>query len=329
LDVATLLHITNGDSVVGTLKQAGVPGNYSSWADVLWEGPVFQADDDALLRNRARFLCESGYSNSYEESLSTLQTWETALKAYRSYDEVVLWFEHDLFDQLILIRLLDWFARHPLGRTRLSLICVGEHPGVPGFRGLGELRADQLAPLLDTRLEVTPSQLQLARVAWQAFTGPDPFSIEMLLAADTAPLPFLAGALRRLLEEFPSTRNGLARSEEQALKAVAELGSTSAGQMFLATQNMEQSSFMGDISFWHILTRLAAEPHPLLRILGATEERFSKRTVHITELGKQVLASDEDYVRLRGIDKWIGGVHLHGPESRWRWNGSNLVAPPI
>jgi hypothetical protein len=151
----------------------------------------------------------------------------------------------------------------------------------------------------------------------------------MLLAADTAPLPFLAGALRRLLEEFPSTRNGLARSEEQALKAVAELGSTSAGQMFLATQNMEQSSFMGDISFWHILTRLAAEPHPLLRILGATEERFSKRTVHITELGKQVLASDEDYVRLRGIDKWIGGVHLHGPESRWRWNGSNLVAPPI
>ena len=108
--MATLLHITNGDSVVGTLKQAGVPGNYSSWADVLWEGPVFQADDDALLRNRARFLCESGYSNSYEESLSTLQTWETALKGYRSYDEVVLWFEHDLFDQLILIRLLDWLS---------------------------------------------------------------------------------------------------------------------------------------------------------------------------------------------------------------------------
>jgi hypothetical protein len=326
--VATLLHITNGDSVVRTLKEAGVPGNYSSWADVLWEGPVQQADDDALLRSRARFFCESGYSDSYEESLSRLQTWETALKGYRSYDEVVLWFEHDLFDQLILIRLLDWFARHELGRTRLSLICVGDYPGVPGFRGLGELRADRLAPLLDTRLEVTPSQLQLARVAWRAFTGPDPVSIEMLLAADTVPLPFLAGALRRLLEEFPSTRNGLARSEKQALKA-SELGSKSAGQMFLATQNMEQRSFMGDISFWRILTRLAAEPHPLLCILGAMEERFSKRTVHITDLGKQVLAGDEDYVRLRGIDKWIGGVHLHGPESRWRWNGSNLVALPI
>ena len=326
--MATLLHITNGDSVVGTLKKAGVPGNYSSWADVLWEGPVQPADDDALLRSRARFLCESRYSNSYEESLSRLQTWETALRGCRSYDEVVLWFEHDLFDQLILIRLLDWFARHQLGRTRLSLICVGDYPGVPGFRGLGELRADQLAPLLDTRLDVMPSQLRLARVAWQAFTGPDPVSIEQLLAADTASLPFLAGALRRLLEEFPSTRNGLARSEEQALKA-SEMGSTSAGQMFLTTQNMEQRSFMGDISFWRILTRLAAEPHPLLRILGATEEGFGKRTVHITELGKQVLASDEDYVRLRGIDKWIGGVHLHGPESRWRWNDSNLVALPI
>jgi Domain of unknown function (DUF1835) len=327
--VATLLHITNGDSVVGTLKEAGVPGEYSSWADALWEGPVQQADDDALLRSRARFLHESAYSNSYEESLSRLQTWETALKRYRSYDEVVLWFEHDLFDQLILIRLLDWFARHELGSTRLSLICIGEYPGLPGFRGLGELRADQLAPLLDTRLEVTPSQFHLARVAWRAFTGPDLVSIEMFLAADTAPLPFLAGALRRLLEEFPSTRNGLARSEEQALKAVAELGRASAGQMFLATQNMEQCSFMGDSSFWHILTRLATEPHPLLRILGDSEEKFAERTVHITELGKQVLAADEDYVSLRGIDKWIGGVHLHGPESHWRWNGSNLVTLPI
>ena len=322
-----MLHITNGDSVVGTLKEAGVPGKYSCWADVLWEGPVQYTgdDDDAFLSQRARFLYESEYSHSYEECLSTLQAWETALKSYRSHDEVVLWFEHDLFDQLILIRLLDWFARHELGDTRLTLICIGEYPGMPGFRGLGELRAEQLAPLLDTRQDVTSPQLQLALAAWKAFTGFDPTFIENILAADTTPLPFLAGALRRLLEEFPATRNGLARSEEQALRTAAELGSTSAGRMFLAIQDMEQRSFMGDTSFWRILTRLGAEPHSLLRISADTGDSFSKRIVDITELGRRVLAVKEDYVRLGGIDKWIGGVHLRGSESPWRWNGSRLV----
>jgi hypothetical protein len=329
--VGKLLHITNGDSVVGTLKEAGVPGKYSPWADVLWEGPVPYTgdDDDAFLTKRARFLYESAYSPSYEESLSTLQSWEAVLKTYRSHEEVVLWFEHDLFDQLILVRLLDWFVRHGLGHTRLSLICIGEYPGVPGFRGLGELRAEQLAPLLDTRRDVTPPQFQLAQAAWQAFTGSDPVFIENILITDTPPLPFLAGALQRLLEEFPSTRNGLARSEEQALRAAAELGSTSAGGLFLAIQDMEQRSFVGDLSFWRILTRLAAEPHPLLRISADTADRFSQRIVDITELGRQVLAGNEDYVRLGGVDKWIGGVHLQGSESRWRWNGSGLVELPI
>jgi hypothetical protein len=82
-------------------------------------------DDDAFLRGRALYLSESGYG-TYEEVLSALRTWEAALKSYPSYDEVVLWFEHDLFDPLILIRLLDWFGRRELGRTRVSLVCIGE-----------------------------------------------------------------------------------------------------------------------------------------------------------------------------------------------------------
>jgi hypothetical protein len=207
----------------------------------------------------------------------------------------------------------------------LSLICLGEYPGLPRFRGLGELRAQQLAPLLNTRQEVTLPQLELAHTAWQAFTGSNPLVIENMLSADTTPLRFLAAAFQRLLEEFPSTRNGLARSEEQALRAASELG----GRLFLAIQDMEERSFMGDTSFWHILIRLAAEPHALLRIAADIGDSFSHRIVDITERGRHVLAGNEDYVRLGGVDKWIGGVHLQGPESRWRWNGRCLIKLPI
>ena len=30
-----------------------------------------------------------------------------------------------------------------------------------------------------------------------------------------------------------------------------------------------------------------------------------------------------DAVRLRGIDTWLGGVHLRGREARWRWDAEH------
>jgi hypothetical protein len=245
------------------------------------------------------------------------------LHTSRYEDEVVLWFEHDLFDQLILIRLLDWFGRRDSGATRLSLICIGEYPGMPGFRGLGELSAAQLGPLLDTRQEVTAGQIELAQTAWEAFTGSDPTMVEQLLTRDTTALPFLEGALRRALEEFPSTYNGLSRSEEQAVRAAADLGAVPAARLFPVVQEMEERPFMGDSSFWRILKGLAAEPNPLLHAEGAGGP-FVRYAIRVTSLGREVLAGKEDQIRLRGIDRWIGGVHLQGSESGWRWNGRSL-----
>ncbi len=40
----------------------------------------------------------------------------------------------------------------------------------------------------------------------------------------------------------------------------------------------------------------------------------------ITDHGKAVLNGDEDFVRLNGIDLWLGGVHLQGDEAEWRWD---------
>jgi hypothetical protein len=42
--------------------------------------------------------------------------------------------------------------------------------------------------------------------------------------------------------------------------------------------------------------------------------------VRLTETGARVLAGRDDHVRLNGIDRWIGGVHLHGRQVPWRWD---------
>jgi hypothetical protein len=42
--------------------------------------------------------------------------------------------------------------------------------------------------------------------------------------------------------------------------------------------------------------------------------------VRLTTAGRAALDGTSDHVALNGIDRWVGGVHLVGNDTRWRWN---------
>ncbi len=313
------LHVTNGDIAAELIRRSGVSGEVAVTADVLHEGPAPGGLPPERWRKvRARYLAESGYDD-YDSCLATLTRWDHTLGDYRSYDEVTLWFEHDLFDQLLLIRALDGFAGRNLGGTELSLICIGDFPGMMPFHGLGQLTPKQMASLLDRRQRINEGQKLLARDAWRAFCAPDPSGLEGLLRRDLSALPFLAGALRRHLEEFPCVFNGLSRSEAQALRGLAE-GASIFEELFRATQRMEERVFMGDLSFLRLLRELAALPRPLLRLEPSPNGSIAASRVSLTTTGREVLEGRDDWVHIRGIDRWLGGVHLQGSAAAWRWD---------
>jgi hypothetical protein len=311
-----------------------VPGTLTVWADVLHDGPVPPDDDvDDWFRVRAEFVARCGWE-SEADALAHYRAWQAGLDAYRDHDEVVLWFEHDLFDQLLLVRHLSWFARQQPGATRLALICIGSYPGVEHFHGLGQLTPEQLGPLLDTRQAVTNEQLELGRATWRAFTSDDPARLEGLLDRDTSALPFLAGALRRLLEEYPAATNGLARTERQILEILTD-GERTPAALFVANYQKEERVFMGDAAFWQCVLRLARGVRPLVSLEAARPNATAREpahrfradgaiiaTVRITGAGRAVLESRADRVRIAGIDRWIGGVHLQGGDVDWRWDAS-------
>jgi hypothetical protein len=309
------LHILNGDATAGLLRQGGVPGTLAVWADALHDGPVppVALGSEAWREVRARFIAEQGWA-SPADARHTLAEWDRGIERFREFDEAVIWCEHDLFDQLLLARHLAWFADRERGATALSLICIGAYPGRPAFKGLGELEPAELAALLPGRRPVSRPQLELGRRAWAAFTSPDPRAIERLVAEeDTTPLPFLAGALRRHLEEFPSVRNGLSRTEQQILELVAG-GTARLSKLFPAVHERESAFYIADASFLGRLRRLAGGAHALLR--------RDDGAVAITDAGRLVLEGRDDWVRLNGIDVWLGGVHLAGREAAWRWDAA-------
>src|SRR5262249_40410269 len=135
------------------------------------------------------------YGGDTEEILEDFSRHEEKLRSGPNQDEVVLWFEHCLFCQTMLVYLLNRFAGQELSCTKLSLICINAFPGKPNFRGLGELNADELASLFDTRHKVTAAELNLAVGAWAAYSSPSPADIVNLLKDNTDGLPFVRDAL--------------------------------------------------------------------------------------------------------------------------------------
>jgi hypothetical protein len=304
------LHITNGESV--EIRETGLEGNVLAWNDVLHEGPVPAALTlDELRPVRARYLATLGHSTE-SRIVADLEQRDRTLAAFAGRPEVVLWFEHDLFDQLQLLQILDWFSRETPGTTRITLISTDTY--------LGTLRPEQLAALYPARREVTASQLDLASRVWFDFRAPDPRDLVRFALAASPELPYLQGAIERHLEEFPSEENGLSRAQRQILEAL-DGGSSPAGRLFRACQEREERIFMGDLVFFACLRGLAQARVPLVRLLG---EDQAGRQVEITARGRSVLRGESDHVRLNGIDRWLGGVHLHSdPDGQgrvWRWN---------
>jgi hypothetical protein len=288
------LHLVNGESVAGSLR---VPGEIAIWRDVLCEGPVpSTADDAGFARARAEYLAAAGFA-SYDRALAGIEEFHTALARAGEFAEVVIWCEYDLFDQVMLLRVLEWIGRHGAGSARVSLIDAGTL--------LGRFTSEELAALMETRAAVTPAQLGLARAAWSAYTAEDPRGIVELLSGDTGALPFLHGALRRHLEEFPSARNGLSRTEETALRIAVERGPLDQGRLFVAVQAEEERPFLGDTSFF--------------RMLRAMRELIDENGA-ATELGRRVLAGDAGWTSERSM----GGAQVE----RWRWDGARLTAAP-
>jgi len=300
---------------------------------------------DEWRRIRAKHLAEA-YGVNVEECERSLLSQEETLASFAQHEEVVLWFEHDLFCQVHLIYLLDWFSQSALEKTRLSLICIGDFPGKQNFRGLGELNAEELASLFPARQQVTSSQLSLASSAWHAYCSSDPTSIERVLQTDTSSLPFLKAALRVHLERFPSTKNGLGLIENRALKLIDE-GLNNFIDLFPRFGDAEPIYGLGDAQFWLALQRLSAAQKPLLAITdgknkGETNVDDSQQALtpeplseivktarlELTPIGRSVLNGETDFVALNGIDLWLGGVHLHDRNNLWRWDEQSLKLVP-
>ncbi len=222
------LHVTDGESVANTLRRTSLGGAVLAWQDALHEGPIACVPAPEFRELRAGFLAECGWGSARAIAEEMRRRDELLAHALTAAHPVVLWFEHDLYDQLQLLQILAAIPVDTAGSV--ELIQSEEH--------LGPLDAPELEALWPSRVPVTPATIELGHRAWRAVCSTE---IETVLAEDTRAVPRLAPALRRLLEE----RAPLGRTDRQLLEALAD-GPATPPELLAANQAREEAVFLGD-----------------------------------------------------------------------------------
>jgi Domain of unknown function (DUF1835) len=97
-----IVHVCNGDSTADTLSMADLPGEIRVWADALDVGPVLPVSDAEHYRVRGEYLATAGHRGDAEGNAKQLATYDREFDEAASAEELILWYEHDLFDQLAL-----------------------------------------------------------------------------------------------------------------------------------------------------------------------------------------------------------------------------------
>lgn len=312
------LHIRCGDDIRDKLVDAGVEGDYLSFADPAWLGPP--PASNAWIAGRAALIAErtglprqkirAGLGDAY---------WRLA-RAPADYDRIVLWLEHDLYDQAALARVLAGFAlRKKL--PRLELIAIDRFRDIKRFIGLGQLSATQLASLWPRRKPIGRRQIALGAKAWAALRAATPEPLEALCKSDLRALPFLKAALQRQLQELPWSGDGLSLTERHALAALAR-GPRSVAEVYADAQTKrDPQPFMGDLFFWSVLRDLLEAPRPPIAVGAATRRAaWHKRVLRLTPVGKALLAGKLDWQTTGPLERWVGGIAVARGAPAWRWN---------
>lgn len=240
------------------------------------------------------------------------------LNSINKYDKVILWFEHDLYDQLHLLQILDWFQENKQNKLELSIICTDRY--------LGALSPDEMNGLFKFEESITEEHLRIANIAWSAFRASSPEQWHDLLDMNTDILPFLKGSIIRLLEEYPSAENGVSRTAQQALRIISE-GEARPGRVFGRSQELEDRVFLGDSCFWDILHEFLASSPPLLELPKGkklTLPTSADQELTITQAGKDVLSGKLNWLDISAPDRWIGGVHIT-PRNSWCWDSDSAL----
>jgi len=291
----SILHITNGDITTNYLKKINFPGSFITWREMLSEGKTTSdIGSESFWKNRFEFL-KTSYNISKKHFI------DFTLKEYRNLcnekkqDEIVLWFEQDLFCQINMLAVISWLKRYRKG-YQISLVCSGKINVVKKKIDLSKLKAIQTQQQYKNRIELKQDDIEYADYIWQLYCSNSPLRLETVYKFNpTSPFKHLVAAIEAHLQRFPSIENGLNRIENTILKIAENQKFTSKNKFISGLIKEEKIYGFGQVQYNHHLKSL----NTLFTSLNP---------VRMSSKGKQVLENQINfYGQIRNDISYLGG----------------------
>jgi len=224
-----ILHITNGDNLTERLESIKLDGEIVVWREMLCEGPtVSQVGNEKFISLRKKFLLEEyGVSNElYErEFLSQLHK----LEAIDNYDEIILWFEFDLFCHINMLAAISYLIQQKK-KEPLYLVCSGRVPGEKELTGLSDLSDKQLVSHYKNKIKLSEDDLDMAHFIWQLYCGNNPNKLKPEIRKSSN-FKYLSSCIRAHIERYPNVDTGLNTLETNILRLIEREHITSEHQL--------------------------------------------------------------------------------------------------
>ncbi len=281
------------------MQRAGITGDYLAWRDALHAGPVpADLSFEQMAQVRTEFMVKAGWADRSVIEVNMAETTRT-LASIHQYEHVYLWFEHDLYDQLQLLQVLQWLATVPACHHQVKLIVTDLYLGPADVASLQEL----------FRYSESMSNMHLhdANEYWLSLTSTKPDSLVSLKHSEV--LPFMRMAFDRFCLEYPSVENGLSFVQNTVLSLLCE--PMSGHSLFEAYQQQEKARFLGDMLFIQVLQSMLNCQKPL--IVQSTindHQSILKNQFSRTEYGAKIANNTAHFLSENELDYWLGGVHL-------------------
>lgn len=295
------LHLLNGDSTREILEQTDISGDHCVWRDVLSDGPAIpDVGSESYWDTRADYMSRA-FTISREEFAEKAQAEFKKLEAFADYDEVVLWFEYDLFCQVNMMAVLHWFNQQERGDTKVSLICVGREEGYEKLVGLGELPPDRYPDLFNRRRIMGSADFSFATDVYEAWCSADPTDLETYILLPSNEFPYLSDALQSHFKRFPSSQTGLTEIEQKIVELIYE-GVNEERRIVGSLLRWQAFYGFGDLQFFQVLERLK----PILDNGNSISVKSESRD--LLNAGTPLTSIDRNYA--------LGGAQV----SDWQWD---------
>lgn len=247
------------------------------------------------------------------------------------YDSIELWIGLEPNAQLLLLWLLDYCSRDNAALSKLALRQLDV--------AAGAVDPERLAQLNPPIVKPTKDYVELVGCAWRAYHAPTPRAWFDRLKTDLILLPQLEQCAVALLEEITGVTTGLGATEARILELIAP-GDVQPFDVFPGHQKRNERRVFDYWEVGALLDGLARCPVPAVSGLeegpfsldmhndAARHARYKQSRLSLTDLGKAVLAQEEDFLRLNPIRRWWGGTHLTN-ERLWRWTPRPAHLSPL